>query len=227
MAASGQSPSRALSRNSFTQRGYSVAELLSVIFVMALLMSAVALIIGPLMRSQSQTQAKVDTVQAADVALYRLERDLRNTNLSFIWSCTTTATPVCQAPPATLSTTSAIVVASAYKNGTGPFQLTSSTGKPKWQGATVYWVDTKGDLEVAFDPPSGFVPGSNMTIVQAQRAVSDVTVGGGMHLARFVETLSLAVPGVGHQVALQMQAQSTVNGAVNETTYRTDLETRN
>jgi len=193
---------------------------------MALIMSAVALVIGPLMRSQSQTQAKVDTVQAADMALYRMERDLRNAGSSQVWACTTGATPNCQPPTATVTTTSAIVLASAYLNGTGPFQLLS-TGKPKWQGATVYWVDAAGNLDVAFNSPATFIKGSNMSNLQAAQAVTNVQAAGGMQLARFVETLAIAESAGSPELTLQMQAQSTVNGALNETTYLTEVHARN
>ena len=208
------------------QRGYTIAELLSVVFILALIMSLVALIIGPIMRSQSQTQAKVDTVQAADTALYRLERDLRNTDINQIYSCTISASPVCSAPATTLTNTAAIVLASAYKSGTGPFQLVTLTGQPAWQGATVYWVDSVGNINVKFDTPASY-SGGTLKDTDAENAVKDVTASGGMRLARFVEQLSLAVPNIGHKVSLQMQAKSTVNGTVNETTYTTDLQTRN
>jgi len=211
------------------QRGYTIAELLSVIFVLALITTVVALIIGPLMRSQSQTQAKVDTVQAADMALYRIERDLRNTDSGLIYVCTTGASPACSTPATTLTATSAIVMPSAYKSGTGQFQLQTSSGAPKWQGATVYWVDSKGNLNVAFDPPPGYIQGSTLSASDAANAMKDVTASGGMQLARFVEQLYLAVPGGvnQNQVDFQLQAKSTVNGALNETTYHTHVETRN
>ena len=218
-----------LLRSRRRQRGYTVAELLSVIFVLALITTAVALIIGPLLRSQSQTQAKVDTVQAADMALYRIERDLRNTDSGLIYVCTTGASPACSTPATTLTPTSAIVMPSGYKSGTGQFQLQTASGSPYWQGATVYWVDSKGNIDVAFDAPAGYAKGSALSASDAANAVKDVTTSGGMQLARFVEQLSLAVPGAGNgnQVDFQLQAKSTVNGALNETTYHTHVETRN
>ena len=216
-----------LLRSNCPQRGYTVAELLSVVFVLALITTAIALIMGPLLRSQSQTQAKVDTVQAADMALYRIERDLRNTDSGSIYACTTGASPTCTTPPTTLTATSAIVMPSAYHSGTGQFQLQAASGSPKWQGATVYWVDSKGNIDVAFDTPVGYVQGSTLSASDAANAVKDVTASGGMQLARFVEQLSLAVPGVGNRVDFQLQAKSTVNGALNETTYHTHVETRN
>ena len=209
------------------QRGMTIAELLSVTAVLGLLVSSVAFIIGPLLRSQSHTQAKVDTVQAAAMALYRLERDLRNSSVDQIFACTTSGLPVCTSPPAAPAPTQAIVIGSAFQNGLGAFQL-AATGLPKWQGATVYWIDALGNLDVAFDPsPPGSI-GSALTLSQAGSAVTDVTSRGGMQLARFVEKLSLgAPPGSEHVITIQLQAQSTVNTAVNETTYETDVEARN
>ncbi len=200
--------------------------MLSTIFVLGLIMSAIAFIIGPLLRSQDQTQAKVDTVQAAAMALYRVQRDLRNTDVGSIYACTTGASPACATPGPTLSSTSAIVMSSAYLSGTGPFQL-DAVAKPDWQGATVYWVDAVGNLNVAFDQPSTYTTDRLLNSVDAQNAVIDVTARGGMQLARFVERLSLSAPAPGRKVTFQMQAQSTVNGALNETTYQTDIETRN
>lgn len=201
--------------------------MLSTIFILGLIMSAIAFIIGPLLRSQDQTQAKVDTVQAAAMALYRVQRDLRNTDIGSVYACTTGASPACATPGPTLSSTAAIVLPTAYLSGTGPFQLDAVTAKPYWQGATVYWVDAIGNLNVAFDQPSTFAQDHLLNSVDAQNAVSDVTARGGMQLARFVERLSLSAPAPGRTLTFQMQAQSTVNGALNETTYQTDIETRN
>jgi type II secretory pathway pseudopilin PulG len=217
-----------MSRSNPRRRAYTLAELLSVMFVLSLALTAVAGIIGPLLRSQSQTQAKVDTVQAAAMAFYRIQRDLRNSDAAQLWVCTIGASPTCTRPAATLTTTQAIVVQTAYQNGTGRFQLTT-TGAPLWQGATVYWVDSQGNLDVAFDRPSSYTVGGNLTQADAQNAVTDVTTRGGMQLARFLQQISLAFPGAGfgHSLSFQMKAQSTVNGAYNETTYETDVETRN
>ena len=208
----------------------TIAELLSVTAVLGLLVSSVAFIIGPLLRSQSHTQAKVDTVQAAAMALYRLERDLRTSSVDQIFACTTSAIPVCTSSsslPAAPAPTQAIVIGTAFQNGTGAFQL-ATTGLPDWQGATVYWIDALGNLVVAFDPSPLGSKGSALPLSQAGSAVTDVTSRGGMQLARFVEKLSLgAPPGSEHVITLQLQAQSTVNTAVNETTYETDVEARN
>jgi hypothetical protein len=184
------------------------------------------------LRSQNQAQAKVDTVQAAAMALYRVERDLRNTRPGSVYACTTGATPACTLPGVTPSPTAAIVLVTAYKNGTGQFQFDASSGRPEWQGATVYWIDAAGNLNMAFDSPAGFVPGtssqgSTLSSTQAALAVTDVLASGGTAVARFVQQMWLARPATGNTVTFEMQAQSTVSGALNETTYRTDVEARN
>lgn len=216
-----------LPRGNRPQRGSSIAELVSAMFILGMITTATAFVIAPLMHSQNRTQAKVDTVQAPAMAFYRLERDLRSTTLTSIYACTTGATPSCSTPPAILTTTPAIVMTSAYQSGVKQFQL-DAFAQPNWQGATVYWVDTAGNIEFAFDSPSGYVKGNTLTATQAQTAVTDVTTHGGTELARFVERLAIGMPASsGHKLLLQMQCQSNVNGALNETTYQTDVETRN
>jgi len=226
MSRSERSPG--LSRPGFFQRGLTIVELLSVTTTMGLVLSAIALIIGPTLDAQNRTQAKVDTVQAAAMALYRVERDVRNTDAGSIWTCTTSGTPVCVAPSTALTATSAIVIATAYTNGTGQFQLTAS-GTPNWQGASVYWVDADGNLTYTFDPltSASYVQGTPLRASDAQTAVSDAMANGGKQLARWIQQMSIAEPGYVHQVSFQLQTRSTVGAASNETTYQTDLETRN
>jgi len=200
---------------------------LTVIVILGLMMSAVSLFLGPVLRSQNQVQAKTDTIQAAAVAFYRVERDIRNTTVGSVWSCTTDVSPICTIPTTALTATGAIVMPTAYQGGTGPFQLIAANGKPNWQGATVYWIDAAGNLVVGFSRPGGYTVGNTLSAADAQNAVTNVMTAGGMHLARVIGQISLAVPGLGHKISFQMQAQSTVGSATNETTYQTDLESRN
>ena len=227
MAQPEQSLCKAMSPSNRRQRGYTLAELVSVVFIIGLVMTPIALIMGPLVNSQNRTQAKVDTVQGAAMALYRIERDLRNTNLGSIYECSTAAAPVCTVPASTLSSTGALVIVSAYRNGTGQFVTQSSSGKPYWQGADVYWVDTNGVLNFAFDVPALYTQGNLLSAADARTAVAHVLATGGAGIAQPVEQMSIAVPNVGHKVSFQLKIQSTIGTAINETTFQTDLETRN
>jgi prepilin-type N-terminal cleavage/methylation domain-containing protein len=214
-----------MSRIKRRQRGFTITELMTVIVIIGLAMSAVVAVIGPLVRAQSQAQAKVDTVQTAASALYRIERDVRESDSDDVFACTTGGTPTCSHPTSFDTTTSAICVLTAYQNGNGQFQTKNSTDAPNWQGVEVYWVDSTNDLNVKFDPPSGYSPGNTLSIPLCQIAVADVT-SSVQELAHNVQQLFVAVPSQ-HVVRLRLQAQSTINGSLNETTYNTDILTRN
>jgi type II secretory pathway pseudopilin PulG len=223
-----------MSRNKLSQRGTTIPELMTVVVILGLLMTMLVAVIGPLMRSQSQSQAKLDTVQSAVSALYRIQRDLRQTYYLGTWACTTGSAATCS-QPTTFGTTSAIAFPTAYLNGSSQFQLQvggSTPDQPNWQGVMVYWIDSTGDLKWAFDPtPTGFTVGNeHISSTVAAAAVVDATTGvvTSTTIARNLQQLVAAVnPSNTNIVSLQMQAQSTQNGNVNETTYRSDVLTRN
>jgi Tfp pilus assembly protein PilW len=223
-----------MSRCDRVQRGNTVPELLTVLVIMSLIMTMLVAVFAPLMRSQSHSQAKLDTVQSAAAALYRLQRNLRQTDYLNVWACTTGSTASCS-QPTTFGSTAAIAFPTAYANGVGQFQLQTSgpsAGQPSWQGVMVYWVDGNGDLNWAFDTPAGATwPGSTSAVSAsvAAQAVSDATTGTvtGTEIAQNIQQLLVAIdPTKTNIVALEMQAQSTENGAVNETTYRSDVLAR-
>jgi len=206
--------------------------MMTVMVIVGLLMTMLVAVITPMLRSQNRTQAKLDTVQSAAVALYRIQRDLRQTYYDGTWACTTGSSPSCS-QPTTFGTTNAIAFPTAYHNGTGQFQLktgSSTPGQPNWQGVMVYWIDSAGDLLWAFDPtPTGFTD-EHVNSTTAAKAVADATTGvlTGTEIAANVQQLSVAIdltkPNI---ISLKMQAQSTQNGSVNTTTYRSDVLARN
>ena len=205
---------------------------MTVMVILGLLMTMLIAVITPLMRSQNRTQAKLDTVQSAAVALYRVQRDLRQTYYKGTWACTTGSSASCS-QPTSFGTTTAIAFPTAYQNGIGQFQLqtgVSTAGQPNWQGVMVYWIDPAGDLRWAFDSnPTGFTD-EHVTSTTAAKAVTDATTGvlTGTEIAANVQQLAVAInPANPNIISLKMQAQSTENGSVNETTYRSDVLARN
>ena len=213
-------------------RGTTIPEMLTVIVILGLLMTTLVGVITPLLRSQNRTQAKLDTVQSAAVALYRVQRDLRQTYYAGTWACTTGSSATCS-QPTSFGTTTAVAFPTAYQNGTGQFQLQTgppNAGQPNWQGVMVYWIDSAGDLRWAFDPnPTGFTD-EHVTSTTAAKAVADATTGvvTGTEIAanvqQFVVAIDVTRPNI---ISFQMQAKSTENSSVNETTYRSDVLARN
>jgi hypothetical protein len=216
-----------MSRSDRRPRGFTIADLVAVLFISGFAIAAIS-IMGPSPGSQDRTRAKVDTVQAVAGALHQIEHDLRNTDLGSVYACTINATPTCSIPTTALSTTSAIVIVSAYNNGTGKF-VQSLAGKPGWQGADVYWVDPSGTLRFAFDAPTStlYVRGDVLSVSDAKAAVADALVNGGVQLAGSVEHMSIAVPNIGHQVSFRLKIKTNAGAATNETMFQTDLVTRN
>lgn len=220
------------------QRGTTIVELMTVLVVLGLLMSLIVGIFAPLLRAQSQSAAKLDTVQSAAAALYRIQRDLRQTYYLSAYACTTGAGATCSQPTSFSTTTSAIALMTAYQNGTGPFQITQGSspnvGQPNWQGVTVYWIDSSGALHWAFyQPKSGQVfpqsgQGFGLQSGTAAAAVAAATTGGvsSTQIAVNIQQLAAAFSGQVNIISIQMQSQSTENGSVNETTYRSDVLAR-
>jgi type II secretory pathway pseudopilin PulG len=203
---------------------------MTVIVVLGLLMTMIAAVFAPMMRAQNRTQAKLDTVQSASSALYRIQRELRQTYYASTWACTTGASASCS-QPTTFGSTKAIAFPTAYQNGNGQFQLQSSGSAPhpNWQGVMVYWIDSAGNLGWAFDS-AGFVTGSNgLSSTAAALAVVAATTGvvADTKIAVNVQQLAVAIdPSQPNMIWLKMQAQSTENGSVNETTYLSNMLAR-
>jgi len=216
-----------MSRSNRRQSGFTIADLVAVLFISGFAIGAIS-IMGPPPGSQDRIHLKVDTVQAAAAALHQIERDLQNANLGSVYACTISATPSCSAPTTALSATSALVIVSAYNNGTGKF-VQSLSGRPGWQGADVYWLDPAGTLRFAFDTPHStlYVRGDLLSLSDAKAAVADALVNGGAQLAGPVEHMSIAVPNIGHQVSFRLKIKSNAGAATNETIFQTDLVTRN
>lgn len=215
------------------QRGNTIVEMMSVLVVLALLMTMLLSVLVPLLRAPSRTQAKLDTVHAAAVAIYRIQRDLRQTYYLSAYACTTGSSASCAQPTTLSNSTSAIALLTAYSNGTGQFQTQTTgttVGEPYWQGVTVYWVDNTGALHWAFyKPSSGFPQSTNGLLpATAAQAVAAATTGSvsGTQLAAGIQELEVAWAGQANIISFQMQAQSTDNASTNETTYRNDVLAR-
>jgi prepilin-type N-terminal cleavage/methylation domain-containing protein len=216
------------------QRGNTLVEMLSVLVILALLMTMVLSVLVPLLRAPNRSQAKLDTLEAAAAASYRIQRDLRQTLYNDAWACTTGAGATCSQPGTLSNATTAIALLTAYQNGTGQFQTQTggtNVGYPSWQGVTVYWIDGSGDLHWAFYQPSSGFPETapSLSAVLAAQAVQAATTGtvSSTQIAAGIQQLEAAFPmGLTNIISFQMQAQSNENNSTNETTYRSDVLAR-
>ena len=221
-----------LHRRSRTQRGFSVSELLTVTVILGLLSTFVVLIIAPLLNAPNAQQAKIDTVQTGALALYALQRDVRQGQVNGVYVCTYPAPTTCTNPSTapTLAAVHVVAILTARQNG-NQFAKWSNTGQPNWQGFQVYWLapDATGngtfDLDYAFSV-SGVQPG-------AAAASADTAVNSALQsasptvIAHNLLTLQVDADSVSKMVGFNVQAQSTVDSKVNETSYQGDSFARN
>jgi len=125
--------------------------------------SAIGLIIAmcrPILSAQDAEQSATAQIQVMDESLYRIQRDVRqsDTNGVFLCSSDSDAVSCSQASTYTAATaTSALAVLTAESNGDGPTRW-DSTGHPLWSGFKVYWLSAESDgantLYLAFEPAS-------------------------------------------------------------------------
>jgi hypothetical protein len=130
------------------------------------------------LRSPNQMQAQVDEVNAAALALYKVQRDTRQSDVNGVFNCTTAPIVTCaQQVGSNPLNTQAIAIA----GDDGQPQFVNPNSQTKWKGYVVYWLapSMSGvglDLMRAFVPVQGGFPLLNGNpVFQASDAVLCVT----------------------------------------------------
>jgi hypothetical protein len=210
------------------QRGFTIAEALTVTVIMAFVSTFVALIVGPTFKAASSQGAKIDTLQAAERAFYRMQRDIHGSNVNGVYVCTYPAPTVCTTPTAALANATVIVMISPKKNGTGQLSWDPSQGQPAWQGFNVYWIapDANGvsSLNYAFNDPSG---GAVETVGSADAAVNNALAATPQYLATSVTSIQMSQNVTTKTIGLKMSATSTDSNFTNTTSFESDTVARN
>jgi len=188
------------------QRGFSLAELLTVLVIIGLLMSVVAISTPLFLRGPREAQSQVDNVESAALALYKMQHDARPSTIKGVYSCTTLPVPTCSQPmpSSPLPMTQALVILTA--NGNGQFSL-KNNGAPNWQGFIVYWLTPNADgssneLRRAFVNPGISDPPTLPEILAALNAalgLSNYTT-----VAQDVQDMRFAVDTTTNSVDLQL-----------------------
>lgn len=220
-----------MSHSRFSVRGYTIAEVLTVSVIMGMVSSFVLLIVAPIFAASNAQTAKVDTIQAAAKAFYRIERDLHESTATGVYVCTYPAPSTCTAPSTTSLTTAQVVaIVTLRENGDGQVMF-DATGAPSYRGYEVYWLvpDAAGTatLNYAFnDPSAGSInPGFTQT---ADAAVDNALAGSPTFLAESISGLQLGnFSSTSRTIGLKLVAQSIDGTQKNETSFESDTATRN
>lgn len=205
------------------QRGFTLAELLTVLVIIGLFFSISISILNPLTRAATQGQAKLETVQTAAQGFYVIQRDLRmaRPGSTFVCdtggtTCTTSGQPVIAIPTA-LDANGNISLSTASSG--------STVGRPNWKGFIVYWT-SGGKLYRSYQAVSGVA--QPPTSSNAQTAVQQANPSSPAVADTFlVGDYQLSVSVSGNVTTLQMIAQSTYGGSKNQTAYNSNVVPQN
>jgi len=223
-------------------RGFTLAEMLVGVVILLLFLGIAYFSLQPVIAYMGAAQAKTDTQGNAVALLYKLERDLHESDARAVFYDNSGATALPTPPAAPVSVTVfAVATADTGTNGgacypPGAFK-TNDNGSPKWQGFEVF-IRSGSQLNCVFEnesfsscnpPDLPCASVASLAITAAKAVVNPPYYGAGV--------LDFKIGAAGGQngvnsgliqyVNLQIQALSTVNGRTNVTSYTDQLQTRN
>ncbi|MBC5825970.1 MAG: prepilin-type N-terminal cleavage/methylation domain-containing protein [Candidatus Eremiobacteraeota bacterium] len=222
------------------QAGFTLIELLVGMTLLTLLLVIATTVLIPVMNYVSAGQAKANTQSNAVPLLYKLQKDVRQSDYRAVFIDQSGAQPL-PGPTATPADVTVFAVASARQNADGDacfpraaFTTVSGFGSPNWHGFEVFDLrSTNNTLTCVYetasfsgcDPPSPPAPpcqSAANTAITKGKAVTTASVYGAAVLdIKMKADATLPV------VDFTIKALSTVNGRTNATTYTNDILSRN
>jgi prepilin-type N-terminal cleavage/methylation domain-containing protein len=225
------------------RRGFTLVELLVASSTLALFFGLAVATIFPVLNYITAGQAKIDTQANAVPVLYRIQREIRQSDARAIYYRPTSGGSAVALPSTLTSiTTFAVATAKQGANGDscypgGAFDTAVATGGPNWHGFEVYTLTSDGTLDCVYEtwtspaptPPTAVLP----TAAQADNAITTgLAVTNSPLFGNAVFNIQMAAESPvisGHAVTIadvKIQALATVNGRTNATTYTQNILTR-
>ena len=212
------------------RRGFALSELLVGLLVLFLFLGVAYAALVPLLSYLSTAQAKINTQQNAVPLLYKLQREVRQSDYRaiYVWQSGSA-----NALPSTLTDIQTFAVATP-KTGIagggcfpgGDFKTVPSFGSPYWQGFDVFMLQNAA-LKCVYEPLATpkweTFPSSSdaATAITAGLAVTNPPVFGNAVL-----DIKVSADSTAYVADFRIRAVSTVNGRSNATTYTADILTR-
>lgn len=215
-----------------SKRGFTLAELLTVLVILGLVTSIMAAISAPLLNATTQMQAKGDSLNTDVQGMYRMQRDLRQSDANDVFVCTASGSS-CAAPSGSLASTSVLAIVTD-KSSSGGWGFSSNDGTSAWTGFMIYYLaaNTSGanNLKMKFvaDGTLGIKSSSTVTAAKAAvAAASAIASSDAETVAAGVQQLLVSAQPSSQTIGLKLQAQSTVSGRTNYSTFESDTYARN
>ncbi|GEM_PF-1702764 len=223
------------------QRGFSLAEVLTVTVILGILMTALVMVAPAMLHAPAQMQSQVDQVNTAAIALYKIRRDFSEGDTSGVMGCQTAPIVTCSAVSPGLTKVQAMAVVTA-ENPPGTFNVDPNTGYPKWQGFYVYWLapDATGqsfNLMRQFEPVTPMqinqINGPNGVPINVTSALVGPLITAAMALSpapvltNYIDSMSLGdVPGTS-TVNFELIAGSFNGANISQTDFQANTYARN
>lgn len=215
-------------------RGFTLMELIVAVAVLALFFGIAFAVLLPVLAYLDPAQAKINTQQNAVPLLYKLQREVRESDYRVIFPVVSgSPEPLTLVTSLTDVQTFAVATAKSGAAGApcspgGDFQTVPGSGTPYWQGLDVFTLQNAA-LKCVYEPlASGAqqlyrnIPlGDVSSAITAAGAVTNPPVFGNAVL-----DIKLQQDPTPYVVDFQIKAVSTVNGRSNATTYTEDILTR-
>jgi prepilin-type N-terminal cleavage/methylation domain-containing protein len=217
-----------------SQRGFSLTELLTVALIACLIGSIIVVLTRPMMTAGNAELASLQELQLMDTTLYRLQREVRQSDPNGIFYCSGSGYGLTCNQGSNLqypTSVTYLAILTARQNGNGETTWDSS-GRPSWTGFNVYWLvpDDEGTNSLRYSfGPANIGAGSNPSILNSDvaKSVSQAVSVPGMVIAQHVQYLQTMVNITTDRVALRLSGLGTVGTATNELSVQGDVYARN
>jgi hypothetical protein len=214
----------------------TVPELLTAAMVAAIVMTMALAMFRPALSVAGTEQARTALVQSTDGALYRIQRDIRQSDPNGIFICTGSEPPDSCSLASSVSvptTTQYLAILTAHSGGDGTMNWDDS-GRPAWTGFQIYWLEpdpTNGGnfLMYAFAPVS-IQPGTNPVILNADVVNAmgvAMTSSSAESVARSIQDIQTFVDVSRDSVAVRIDSTATVGSSTDTTHVESDTYARN
>lgn len=211
-------------------------EVLTAAMIAGMVMTMSVAIFRPAVSVSDAERVRTTLVQAMDNSLYRIQRDIRQSDPNGIFICSGSYPPSSCELASSLTTvthTQYIAILTARNGGMGEMNWDSS-GRPAWTGFQIYWLDANASnanqvLRYAFAPAT-IQPGIDPVILNADvvTAVSSaITSPDAETVAGNIDDIQTWVNVTRDSVAVRLGSAAADGASADATTVQCDTYARN
>lgn len=216
-------------------------EILTATFVAGIVMTMAVALIRPAVTAADAEQSQTELVHSIDDALYRIQRDIRQSDPNGIFVCETSAQ---QATTCTLASslpavtsTNYLAILTAHTGGDDLINWDGS-GRPAWTGFDVYWLEpdangsgnANGEMLRYCFAPASIQPGTAPAILNADvvnAVASAVSSADAQTVARSVSEIDTVVKVSNDSVAVRLKGNTTDRSGNHPISVQADTYARN